>query len=78
MANDRIRMTCRHCGSERTLAKYYPEMAHGIFDPDAVCEWVEKHMECSPAFGTMDLNGDRCFDLSTESEKCEVEEVEGI
>ena len=50
------------------LAKYYPTMGHGMRFPESVSDWVSKHMECSPAFGRMDLEGDRCFDLFTESD----------
>ena len=68
MANDRIFFKCRGCGETKMLAKYYPTIGHGIWFPESVSEWVEKHMECSPNFGGMDLKGDRCFDLFTESD----------
>jgi hypothetical protein len=50
------------------LAKYYPTLGHGVWNPQKVCEWVEKHMRCSPNFGKMNLGGDRCFDLFAESD----------
>ncbi len=50
------------------LAKYYPTLGHGIWDHEKLDAWVEKHMECSPHFGKVDLQGDRCFDLFTESD----------
>lgn len=71
MANDRIYIQCKHCREKKTLAKYYPTLAHGVWHPKSVCEWIEKHMECSPAFGGFDLGGDRCFDLFTESVEIE-------
>lgn len=69
MANDRLFFKCRHCGETKMLAKYYPTLGHGIWFPAKVSEWVETHMECSPAFGQMDLAGDRCFDLFAESDE---------
>jgi len=68
MANDRIFFKCRGCEETLMLAKYYPSMGHGIWFPEMVSAWVEKHMECSPHFYDMDLKGDRCFDLFTESD----------
>jgi hypothetical protein len=68
MANDRIFFKCRHCGETKMLAKYYPTMGHGVWDQDVVADWVGKHMMCSPAFYQMNLQGDRCFDLFTESD----------
>lgn len=68
MANDRIFLKCRHCGYTKMLAKYYPSIGHGIWFPGSVSDWVEKHITCSPAFGNMTLEGDRCFDLFTESD----------
>ena len=70
MANDRIRIKCRKCGEEMTFAKYYPTLGHGIWSSHIpyLEEFVSKHMECSPYFGGDSLNGDRCFDLFTESE----------
>jgi hypothetical protein len=68
MANDLIFFKCRGCGETKILAKYYPLLGHGVWFPDSVSDWVEKHMRCSPNFGKMDLGGDRCFDLFTESD----------
>ena len=68
MANDRIFFKCRHCSETKMLAKYYPTLGNGVWFPEEVCNWIEKHMKCSPAFGGMDLGGDRCFDLFTESD----------
>ena len=68
MANDRIRIKCRKCSEEMTFAKYYPTLGHGIWFHEHLDEFVTKHMECSPSFGGPDLNGDRCFELFTESE----------
>ncbi len=51
-----------------TLAKYYPIMGHGIWFHDSLDEFVTKHMECSPSFGKMDLEGDACFTLFAESD----------
>lgn len=49
------------------MAKYYPTLGHGVWFPERLCDFIDKHMECSPHFGSMDLNGDRCFDLFTDS-----------
>lgn len=68
MANDRIYLKCRGCGATRSLAKYYPTLGYGVWWPDEVAQWIDKHMRCSPHFGEKDLNGDRCFDLFTESD----------
>ena len=68
MANDRIFIKCRHCNECMTFAKYYPTIGHGIWFHESLDEFVIKHMMCSPAFGGMDLEGDRCFDLLTEDE----------
>lgn len=68
MANDRIIIKCRHCGETLTLAKYYPTLGSGVHMPYTVTAWMDEHMRCSPHFGETDLNGDRCFDLFTESE----------
>ena len=68
MANDLIFLKCRTCGHTKMLAKYYPTLGHGVWYPDEVSRFVEKHMECSPNFGYDDLKGDRCFDLFTESD----------
>lgn len=69
MANDRILFKCRGCGETVTLAKYYPTLGHGIWFPETISAYVEKHIECSLNFGKDDLGGDRCFDLFTESDK---------
>jgi len=66
MANDRIFLRCRNCGESTLLAKYYPSN-YGVWDRDQLCDFIDKHIECSPFFGRMDLHGDRCFDLFTES-----------
>ena len=71
MANDRIFISCKHCGEQMTLAKYYPTIGHGIWHHESLDAFIKKHMECSPAFGGMDLGGDVCFELSTESEPTE-------
>lgn len=68
MANDRIYMKCRGCGETKMLAKYYPSN-YGVWWPEEVCKWIEDHMKHSPNFGEMDLKGDRCFDLFTESDE---------
>jgi len=68
MANDHIFIQCRHCKEQRSLAKYYPTLGHGVWFPEKVCNFIEKHMKCSPSFGDQTLNGDRCFDLITESD----------
>lgn len=68
MANDRIFLKCRHCGDCTMLAKYYPTIGHGIWNHEKLDEWVDKHMQCSPHFGEIDLKGDRCFDLFSESD----------
>lgn len=73
MANDRIKITCKKCSESMTFAKYYPTIGHGIWDEKSLSDFVHKHMQCSPAFGGMDLDGDRCFDLSTDSENAVVD-----
>ena len=60
-------MTCRGCKDIGLLAKYYPGVA-GIWFPDRLEKFVETHMQCSPHFGGVDLEGDRCFDLWAESD----------
>jgi hypothetical protein len=67
MANDRIFIICRHCKAGNLLAKYYPSNA-GVWWPDRVKDFVDKHIQCSPEFGKVDLDGDRCFDLIAESD----------
>ena len=67
MANDRIYFKCRHCGETAMLAKYWPSSGE-VTSPDFIGNWVAKHMGCSPNFYDMDLRGDRCFDLFTESD----------
>ncbi len=75
MANDRIYMTCRGCKDITSLAKYYPpSMGHGVWNPEKVVAFIDKHIECSPNFGKGDLGGDRCFDLWTESDPAHVDE----
>lgn len=70
MANDRIYIVCRQCGSQKMLAKYYPGGPMGVWFPEAVEHWVDKHMRCSPASVNFcpTLNGDRCFNLIAESD----------
>ena len=69
MANDRIHIRCRNCGRVRTLAKYYPTIGSGVWEPQVLADWIDQHIQCSPNFGREDLNGDRCFDLMVESEE---------
>ena len=63
MANDRIWLVCRTCGREKLLAKYYPTLYSDPV-PD-VSEWALEHIH-SETRG-LDLRGDVCFDLRTES-----------
>lgn len=67
MANDKIFIKCKHCGEHTTLFKYYPSN-YGLFHPDWVDAFAEKHFHCSPHFGKMDLEGDVCFELVVESD----------
>ncbi len=68
MANDRIFMKCHGCGETKMMAKYYPTIGRGVWFPESVSEWVEQHM-WSCVETKMDLEGDRCFDLFTESDE---------
>ena len=71
MANDRIFLKCRHCGKTKSFIKYYPS-AHGIQSSNFYdfAKWINRHMECNFDVGVkMDLGGDRCFDLFTESDE---------
>ena len=65
MANDYLILRCRKCQAEKTLFKYYPSMSYVM---DDVEKWIKEHIrECfNPG---MDLAGERCFDLTTESDK---------
>lgn len=67
MANDRIHIMCRHCKKYRSMAKYYPTLGHGVWFPESLSDFIERHMEHSPHFGGDDLGGDACFELFAES-----------
>ena len=67
MANDRIFITCRGCKAKAMLAKYYPTNM-GVWNRDKLCDFIDNHINCTADFKG-DLEGDRCFDLSTESDK---------
>ena len=69
MANDRIYMQCRYCYKTVLLTKYFPSPGEGVWDPTKVSDFIERHISCSPHFGSVTLEGDRCFDLFTESSK---------
>ena len=68
MSNDRIIIKCRHCGLTYLFAKYYPSN-YGMWYPECVEDFVDRHMSCLPNIGGHDLQGDRCFDLFTESDE---------
>ena len=54
------------------LARYFPSMGHGPRDAEDLSKiglFVSLHMECSPHFGGMNLEGDRCFDIVAESDE---------
>lgn len=70
MANDRLYMRCRTCGEAKMLAKYYPgPHSLEIWDSDAMSKWMSDHLECnSGVWCHATMNGDRCFDLFTESD----------
>ena len=65
MANDRIYMECKGCGSQHLLFKYYP--SDGYIWTAGTREWMKEHITCNE-LGNGDLGGNPCFDLVTESD----------
>ena len=65
MANDRLYMECKNCKKIMMILKYYPSGNSYVFDAKHLEDFLVWHLNCSKP--TQDLNGDRCFNIFTES-----------
>lgn len=68
MANDRIYITCKYCGAEKLLAKYYPTINANEWPASDFADWMYTHMHCETHPRGFDLAGEPGFTLKTESE----------
>jgi hypothetical protein len=69
MANDRIWIVCKSCGSKKLLAKYYPTRFADNWPSTDFDEWMYEHMHAPCREPVADLGEDTGFELLTEAQE---------
>lgn len=66
MANDRVYIVCKSCGSWKMFLKHFA--GNMSTRPEfKVLRWIDEHCKCHPNLNRNDLGGDPGFYMVTES-----------